>query len=520
MEACWRLQLVGELQLTNQGEFVKPRTRHDLVLVALLIAKNEPVARDEVVSLIWPDADPSRALGYLRNSLRALSKLGIEIDRPERSLSLDPGLIRCELSDARNASSDQAVPALEALLNGKVLSGLDSPARDTVEQAWREEVIKLLVRVEENGDPVQELQQRAQALGANVKTTHPARESQESRIARELVGSEWLIEQMLDTNPEALTELVARRGPAFAARTHPQSLFSLLMRIIQRTQVESIAFAKCLSLAGKVAHHLTQYTVAERMIRRSYQVAEKLDDQDRVAEAESDLGFINLELRRWDEAERLLTSAIQRARELGLGTNRSGHLLNNLAGLRWHQDRVEEALDTYEEAYGIGDIHGQEIAATNHAMIRAMHQRSDRKLLSLPQMTARSQSFQEVFTAMYRWAELMADGSPKESLPHIRSYLITASDLGYERLMSAGIDCAAISLAAVDRQEEGAGWVRVGSVARRTLGHGRSPGERTIIRTWLKGPFFGPIQGRVFEGNRSRELPDMGRQLARILPDS
>lgn len=86
------IQLFGFPTLTLAGEAVVVDTRKALALVAYLALAGQPVSRDALATLLWPDFDQERSRAALRRTLFALRAgldgFGLETGR--QALALDP----------------------------------------------------------------------------------------------------------------------------------------------------------------------------------------------------------------------------------------------------------------------------------------------------------------------------------------------------------------------------------------------------------------------------------------------
>ena len=99
-----RLSLLGPPRLERDGVPLEFDTRKNVALVAYLAVTGESHTREALVTLLWPELEPSRARAGLRRNLSTLKKaLGGEwllVDRemigtdPSADLWLDVGQFR------------------------------------------------------------------------------------------------------------------------------------------------------------------------------------------------------------------------------------------------------------------------------------------------------------------------------------------------------------------------------------------------------------------------------------------
>lgn len=180
------LRLLGPPDLRVDGEPIRPlKTRKGLWLLALLALRaGRPVDRSWLAGVLWPDAEESRALLYLRQALTDLrSALGAEANRIEsptpRTLRLAPedveadlwrfdvGLARGDPASLREAAEAYGGPFLEVCLEEWALE------ERTRRQELRQELLERLAAMEmAAGDP-----RSAVARLRAVRAAEPLRES-------------------------------------------------------------------------------------------------------------------------------------------------------------------------------------------------------------------------------------------------------------------------------------------------------------------------------------------------------
>lgn len=87
-----RLYLLGPFRIDREGEAIRLPTRESRLLLAYLVLRSEPHARERVAALFWPDVPDASARASLRNALSTLRReLGRQLLRSDReTVQLDP----------------------------------------------------------------------------------------------------------------------------------------------------------------------------------------------------------------------------------------------------------------------------------------------------------------------------------------------------------------------------------------------------------------------------------------------
>ncbi len=133
------LRLLGGLSLTVDDEPVSGRAaqRHRIALLALLGAsRTDPVSRERLVSVLWPEAGP-RSRHLLSNSVHILRKaLGDDvIVGTADALRLNPDRVRCDVREFDAAIAGGAWAAAVELYRGPFLDGFHLAGTEGFE-AW------------------------------------------------------------------------------------------------------------------------------------------------------------------------------------------------------------------------------------------------------------------------------------------------------------------------------------------------------------------------------------------------
>lgn len=216
-----RVGLCGRLEVELDSERIEPRLagrQLPLVFALLVLNRDRPVSRDELIGVLWPavpPADPDEALSALLSKLRRAIGKDRLVGRRELTLALsadaevdvEQAYSAVERSEAEIGSGDFAAAwegaAMAAEIAGRgFLVGHDSP--------W----------VEERRGEIEELRLRAlEALARSGVALGGARLSAAERAARELIAAVPLRE----AGHRLLMEALAARGEvaeALAAYEH------------------------------------------------------------------------------------------------------------------------------------------------------------------------------------------------------------------------------------------------------------------------------------------------------------
>ena len=142
------LRLLGTFDVETRAEpadgvhaLVRQPKRAALLVFLLLEGDGDPVERERLVELFWPDVDDERGRTSLRQSLtwlRGHLPDGAVVRRGNRAVGIDPALVACDvLRFRRLLDAGRAVEALE-LYRGDLLEGFPVEAGDAFD-GWLEE---------------------------------------------------------------------------------------------------------------------------------------------------------------------------------------------------------------------------------------------------------------------------------------------------------------------------------------------------------------------------------------------
>jgi DNA-binding SARP family transcriptional activator len=70
-----RLLLLGSPRLERDGVKLHVSRRKALAMLAYLAVTGQPHRRETLITLLWPDSDPTLAYSYLRRDLAVLNKV-------------------------------------------------------------------------------------------------------------------------------------------------------------------------------------------------------------------------------------------------------------------------------------------------------------------------------------------------------------------------------------------------------------------------------------------------------------
>lgn len=213
MTASVSVRLFGPPRISKDGHPVAPDTRKAVALLAYLAMATRPVARDEAVSLLWPDADQSRGRAALRRTLSTLSATldgrGLVVEGD--TIALDPAGLWVDVLEFRRLIAAGSPADAVELYTGGFLAGFG--LRDSVEfDEWQ------LAATE---------QIRREASSALERLTRSlASTDVDAAIA---AAREWVeIDPLHEAAHRALIELHSRKGDRAAAVLQYRECVALL----------------------------------------------------------------------------------------------------------------------------------------------------------------------------------------------------------------------------------------------------------------------------------------------------
>ena len=127
------MRLLGPPRISRDGQPVAPDTRKAVALLAYLAMAGRPVARDEAVALLWPDADQSRGRAALRRTLSTLNSAldghGLVVEGD--TIALDASALWVDVHEFRHMIAAGSPADAVELYTGSFLAGFG--LRDSVE---------------------------------------------------------------------------------------------------------------------------------------------------------------------------------------------------------------------------------------------------------------------------------------------------------------------------------------------------------------------------------------------------
>ena len=129
--APWRLQLLGAFQLHDEDHHAVPLRSHAAMalLARVAMAPGRDHAREELASLLWPEADAAVARNRLRQTLSTIKSVleprGSEpvLIADRRALRAVPGMLWCDVPAFEAAVRTGRGHAAQALYAGELLPG-------------------------------------------------------------------------------------------------------------------------------------------------------------------------------------------------------------------------------------------------------------------------------------------------------------------------------------------------------------------------------------------------------------
>ncbi|HVX41471.1 MAG TPA: BTAD domain-containing putative transcriptional regulator [Gemmatimonadaceae bacterium] len=134
------LQLFGGLAIGGQdtsSETPAPRRRALALLAFIASAAPQPVPRDKLLALLWPESDSIRARNSLRQTVFALRRhVNEDLFLPESpsGLQLDPERFRVDLWEFRDALAREAPAEAVSVYRGPFLDGFHVPGLSALSQ--------------------------------------------------------------------------------------------------------------------------------------------------------------------------------------------------------------------------------------------------------------------------------------------------------------------------------------------------------------------------------------------------
>ncbi|RYG26337.1 hypothetical protein EON82_03710 [bacterium] len=441
------------MRLYRGEEPVRLRTRHQGLLVARLAFHGERgIDRPETAALLWPEAERSHQAAYLRRAIMELRRAGFEID----------------------GDGDRICPAAGTF-------ELDLPTEGTAALEGIEHPIAYEVRAE--------LQRRTGPIQRETNRTVQRTDAETLLL--------WVGETLIAEHSEVAIDMLARHGPELSRTVAPGPFLSLLLRALSASTAGGPGRTRVIWLAARSAMYLTKYGLAERLTGWAVEECRATGDEAQLAATLAMLGFIQMERRRWPEAEENGAKGVEVAIRSGNDAALSA-AFNSLAGIQWHVLRFDEAMENYAKAYAASTDDEQRLRIYgNVALVAGVYAKPLWPSIARPSEPPGSNGSLLLAESNLRIGYGLARNDLGLSVGGVAWLLRRAGVSGMERHFCLGLDYSAYVLGRLGRSTEAAACVRIGSRYRLAVGHHRSPAESLAIRLHVAPPLFGPTVARI-----------------------
>ncbi|HEY8728768.1 MAG TPA: BTAD domain-containing putative transcriptional regulator, partial [Acidothermaceae bacterium] len=141
------LGLLGPPRIERDGQPVHFDTRKAIALLSLVSMAGQPLSREQLATMLWPDSDADRARGALRRTVSVTAAgVGAVLVVNRSTVGLDPDNVRVDAAEFRRLLGAGDLDSLEragALYRGDFLTGFavrDSPDFDDWQSSTAEEL--------------------------------------------------------------------------------------------------------------------------------------------------------------------------------------------------------------------------------------------------------------------------------------------------------------------------------------------------------------------------------------------
>ncbi len=445
----WCLGLDGRVRLYRNDMQVRLRTQQQGLLLARLAAhRDEGVCRVETAYLLWPEAERSNALAYLRRAAMELRHLGLPIESSRDRLWLPCGEL--EVQGAGEAVLDE----VEHPIGHEVRSRFPAPANRT---APHSHCIEL------------------------TDSHHTL-----ARILRTLS----------DEHPDVAVSLLARHGLDLVLSSPPEPMLELVLRALAASEQLSKERLTVMRMGAWLANLLTRYSLAERLLLQADAGCIAIEDRGGRGSILSLLAFVQMERRQWEAAVQTAFLAV----ELSDASGEPSAIVNsriNMAGIQWHLRRFEEAAENYAIAYAAAEIDAQQrIALANATLIWGLYGVKVWKTWKPCDFVGADHGVFAAVEGMGQAGYGIGVGDVESAVMGVTK-MLRQGGYGLDRIFCVALDLAAVTYGRFGRPHEAAACVRVGTRYRSRIGHSRSPAEKLSIRLHVKTPFFGEEISRL-----------------------
>lgn len=245
--------------------------RHRLALLALLALNGRPMSRDKLVAFLWPERDTEHARNLLKTAVHELRKLLAEnaILSIGDQLSIDPALLRCDVTEFEAAVAAKDYGKAASLYGGPFLDGFflkDASEFEQWVEAKRQRLADTYARVIEHV-PVEPVTRGEARVGEPPAVVAPGRiyRRRPVRIASLLAlgVAAMLSGSTRGADPAAGSVVLAGAAPVILPDSEPGYALefngttanaSTVVGTIVTTQVDNIAYDMLVRFDGLTSH--------------------------------------------------------------------------------------------------------------------------------------------------------------------------------------------------------------------------------------------------------------------------
>ncbi len=451
-----RVELLGNPRVLRDGEAVKLRTNHQLLLLSrFLIHHPEPIDRGETAALLWPEASETNRATYLRRAVMELRQIGFDVQADGRGLLLNHQDVTCDLLE----EGDDAPQSVD-----EVLKGISHAIASEVRSNWK-------VRVQARLDYASESRLRP---------------SEKLRL--------WLVERLIEERPEDVIKALAAHGHNMVYNKPTQGLLDLYQEVLRNFQTAVPDRVRLLLYAAEAADAHTHFSLAEKFLDEAIIQAKQLEMSAEEAKAYGILANIHAEKHNFEQARVLAEKSVAKALESGNLRPASGSLIN-LGHIYGQHLRLESSVACFLKSLKIAEeieFEGQvKVAIASLAYYWGILGCDvDTKVFSRIKKEP-GLGYMSFIDAYTHFCLSVGYGDAENAAEEAEAELRITSEQGRERLFYVAIDHCAIALSLMGRQQSAALLVRAGTEFRRNFGTGRSRLERRVIKRHVPSPFFG-----------------------------
>lgn len=569
-----KIQLFGSFKVVIDDCPVAFPTRPTESLCAYLAWRGRSMSRVEVAEVVWPDVEPEKSTNRLRTALVHLRKtLPIVADRTNVSLSLTTDLAEAEKlyrrsRIAQNVDEErETLQKLLSIIGSDFLADWREPWTEEPRLYWRERRIEVALRLASIGIGLEEYElaegeslralsiddfneeawatylramlelgrqasaverfgvtrrKRLSELGFDFskdllqlakRVSTGAPKPERSRFGAE--ARDLLSNTLERSDPELLLPILISDAFKKEALRKPFESWKLLHDVIEQTEGVSEARLQAMRLSILLAGMVDQYGIACDYAEWILDNVPETSIQHR--HTLNMLGFMNFEVRDWDDAWRHLTRYQELAERYG-SPGEVSIAKSQIAALYWHQGDLDRALEEYR--------------------IQAEHLARDESIGGLYNFCSLRGNTGTVLTIKGRWAEAREVLSESYSMSvsngfdYLRSCItaqlgvamimtgdkamgrkMAATGLAhtyrsrYRRMHQISADYAAAALAASGYARQGLAVLDAYTDFRAEAHHARSVAEDRFA-DWIRSEFGGSAQSAKADGRPSQIVAD------------